>query len=466
MNSSKREHKQLPTTTAKAIATGSRVTGNGTTRFHHHRRRHRHKVERSAVRDARGDRNEKRLVDPKLARRRAIEAGANPIIISLALVTSLTLLLLAVPAIVTNTQAIKSQINDRDQSLPSGSHWSSLAVGSDGLSRATSIAAGGIKTASSSSSSPETKSVKPIKRARETRSSRSSSSNPLRSVKLAPDVSSWASLNNANGFNSNKRNSLELINDGQADTSSSVSNVASQFIPTRQTRQTNSSQKKCALILQRTYVRKLTNDIDNESDIEPTGRAERVCITYEHINEAIEEAKRRRNFRLSDELMEAIQSIEPTPPFISQLGELNLETVKVLKERFDLSPDEISEGLPLVDMSRTNFWPLCPLMVKPIKCDPTGRFRSFTGHCNNLDNPTWGASQTPFVRYLPPRHPDGIEEFRRSVVDEMPLPPARLVSSSVHRDADEPSGDLSLFIMVFGQVVDHELTQAAPPRGE
>jgi hypothetical protein len=238
----------------------------------------------------------------------------------------------------------------------------------------------------------------------------------------------------------------------------------------RLTRQTDSSQK-CALILQRTYVRRLSNDIDNTNsagtgELEPTGRAERVCITYEHVNEAIEEAKRRRNFKLDPELMLAIQSIEPLPPFISKLGELNLETVKVLKEQFDLSPDEISEGLPLIDMSRTNFWPICPLLVKPIRCDPTGRFRSFTGHCNNLDNPTWGASQTPYVRYLPAKHPDGIEEFRRSVVENAPLPPARLVSSTIHRDVDQPSGDLSLFIMIFGQLVDHELTQAAPPRGE
>lgn len=239
---------------------------------------------------------------------------------------------------------------------------------------------------------------------------------------------------------------------------------------TRQTRQTAQamaqSQSKCALILQRTYVRKLSNDIDNDSEIEPTGRAERVCITYEHVNEAIDEAKTRRNFRLSADLMDAVRSIEPTPPYISRLGELNLETVKVLKERFDLSPDEISEGLPLIDMSRTNFWTICPLLVKPIKCDSTGRFRSFTGHCNNLNNPTWGASQTPFVRHLPARHPDGVEEFRRSVLDDGPLPPARLVSSTVHRDIDQPSGDLSLFIMVFGQLVDHELTQAAPPRGK
>lgn len=233
---------------------------------------------------------------------------------------------------------------------------------------------------------------------------------------------------------------------------------------------------KCALILQRTYVRKLTgNDIDesvgldyNEqaAAIEPTGRMERVCIKFDDVNQAISEAKQRRQFQLTAELAEAIQSIEPAPPFIAQLGELNQETTKILAEKFDLSADEILNGLPLIDMSRTDFWPICPLMVKPIKCDATGRFRSFTGHCNNLKNPAWGAAQTPFVRYLAPKHPDGIEKDRVSVVDGSPLPSPRLVTSLVHRDHDSPSSDLSLLIMVWGQIIDHDVALAAPPRSK
>lgn len=232
--------------------------------------------------------------------------------------------------------------------------------------------------------------------------------------------------------------------------------------------------RKCALILQRTYVRKLTaaNEIESESldqdmvPVEPTGRMEQVCLTYDDVNKAIEEAKRLRAFKLTNELMEAVESIEPLPPFIAQLGELNQEVTKILTAKFDLSPDEILNGLPLIDMSRTNFWPICPLMVKPIQCDSTGRFRSFTGHCNNLNNPIWGAAQTPFVRYLAPKHPDGIEQDRVSALDASPLPAPRLVTSRVHRDVDRPSSDLSLLIMVWGQFVDHDVAQAAPPRSK
>lgn len=239
---------------------------------------------------------------------------------------------------------------------------------------------------------------------------------------------------------------------------------------------------KCALILQRTYVRRIaTNEVDDYADdqvskqdsgsdeegaVEPTGRSERLCITYGDVDGAIAEAKRRRNFKLTPDLQQAIDSIEPMPPYISQLGELNQEVSRLLANKFDLSPDEILNGLPLIDMSRTDFWSICPLMVKPIQCDPTGRFRSFTGHCNNLQNPSWGAAQTPFVRYLAPRHPDGIHMDRVSVVDGSPLPLARQVTSAIHRDVDSPSGDLTLMIMVWGQIIDHDVALAAPPRGK
>lgn len=242
---------------------------------------------------------------------------------------------------------------------------------------------------------------------------------------------------------------------------------------------------KCGLILQRTYVRRTGQSRDlyfetidnvnvdienldsngNSSVFQATDKKERICITYGHINAAVAEAKQRRKFQGLSE--DQVNSIEPKVPIVAQLGELNQEITKILSTQFDLSHDEIQRGLPMIDMSRTDLWPQCPLMVRPVECDPTGRFRSFTGHCNNLKNPTWGAAQTPFVRFIErAHHPDGIQEERRSVLDDSPLPSPRLVTSIVHRDHDQPSGDLSLLIMVWGQIIDHDLALAAPPRGK
>lgn len=236
---------------------------------------------------------------------------------------------------------------------------------------------------------------------------------------------------------------------------------------------------KCALILQRTYVRRRTDNsefydsgqagISNRQKEDPqffhvTDKKERICITYSQLNQAIAEAKKKRKFvSIPDE---QVSSIEPKVPIVSELGELSQEVTKILAKNFDLSVDEIQKGLPMIDMSRTDFWQICPLMVRPVECDPLGRFRSFTGHCNNLKNPTWGAAQTPFVRFLDPQHPDGIQAERRSALDDSPLPSPRLVTSIIHRDQDQPSGDLSLLIMSWGQIIDHDLALAAPPRDE
>lgn len=254
-------------------------------------------------------------------------------------------------------------------------------------------------------------------------------------------------------------------------------------LATPQAQQANSIggiQSKCALILQRTYVKKVSsskqaenggNDYDSNQDesnfserLLPTGKREQVCITYKDVNDAIAAAKQNRRFKPVPQ--SELDSIEPSAPVIAELGELNQEVTRLLAERFDLSLDEILNGLPLIDMSRTDFWRICPLMVKPVVCDASGRFRSFTGHCNNLKNPAWGAANTPFVRYLAPKHPDGIHKDRVSALDGSPLPSPRLITSIVHRDHDQPSGDLSLLIMVWGQIIDHDVAQAAPPRGK
>lgn len=40
-------------------------------------------------------------------------------------------------------------------------------------------------------------------------------------------------------------------------------------------------------------------------------------------------------------------------------------------------------------------------------CDSYAKYRTVNGSCNNLQNPTWGASMTPFYRYIDPEFSDG-----------------------------------------------------------
>ena len=104
---------------------------------------------------------------------------------------------------------------------------------------------------------------------------------------------------------------------------------------------------------------------------------------------------------------------------MAAIGEINMAATQIIADQFDLSNDELLNGLPLIDMSKSKFWQICPKLVRQdLKCS-LSRFRTMTGHCNNLKHPTWGAAMTPFARYLPPVHPDGIWIPRKSIVTEM-----------------------------------------------
>lgn len=199
------------------------------------------------------------------------------------------------------------------------------------------------------------------------------------------------------------------------------------------------------------------------------------------LDRAVEEAKTRRRYTRP----QGLRSMEPPLPAIDASGELALTTTHVLAERFKLSPDEILNGLPMIDVSRTRLWDECPDHVKPIPCT-VERYRTFTGHCNNLKHQSWGAAYTPFVRYLPPvyangqylgcmvthliqsGHPlnAGIDAPRVSVVDGSPLPSPRLITSTVHAEHDVPQGELSILIMSWGQFIDHDLTLSASPKSK
>ena len=85
------------------------------------------------------------------------------------------------------------------------------------------------------------------------------------------------------------------------------------------------------------------------------------------------------------------------------------------------------------------------------------------GSCNNLDNPLWGASNTPFQRTLLPVYSDGV--FKPKVAKSGDsLPSARLVSINIVPDVDAPSELDTHNVMQWGQFVDHDITHTPPFR--
>lgn len=224
----------------------------------------------------------------------------------------------------------------------------------------------------------------------------------------------------------------------------------------------------CVLILKRTYILKekkqldewgdkfVFNDIDSDEVKKKIHKSD-LCIKRIDVDKAIEEAKHKMKFETPDD----IDNLEVSDKSISSVAELNLATGQLLTKKFDLTHDEILNALPMIDMSTSKlFWnDLCPKHVRPMICSKS-RYRTITAHCNNLKHPSWGATKTPYSRYLPPDYADGLN-LPRASQNGQPLPSARLISSIVHRDSDEPSNDYSTAFASWGQLLNHDVTRAA-----
>lgn len=57
--------------------------------------------------------------------------------------------------------------------------------------------------------------------------------------------------------------------------------------------------------------------------------------------------------------------------------------------RYGLSYEDIENGLPQIDTSRTLIREVCPPFLSGVECR-AGKYRRFDGLCNNLEHPTWG----------------------------------------------------------------------------
>ncbi|KAK7014812.1 hypothetical protein SK128_017554 [Halocaridina rubra] len=94
---------------------------------------------------------------------------------------------------------------------------------------------------------------------------------------------------------------------------------------------------------------------------------------------------------------------------------------------------------------------------KNLTCDPLYQYRSIDGSCNNLGNILQGAAFRKYRRALFPDYADGVSAPRHDS-SGLPLPSARLVSSTISRLPNEESLDISMLHMSYGQFLDHDFT--------
>ncbi len=120
--------------------------------------------------------------------------------------------------------------------------------------------------------------------------------------------------------------------------------------------------------------------------------------------------------------------------------------------RNKLNLEQIVFGLPSMSLKGSSLLSDCPKgSSRPLTCYP-GKYRSYSGHCNNVENAEWGAANSPFARWLAPRYADGVSSPRTSVSGgSAALPSARAVSLAIHQGHESPFSHMTTLNTFFGR---------------
>ncbi|XP_022903530.2 peroxidasin [Onthophagus taurus] len=95
------------------------------------------------------------------------------------------------------------------------------------------------------------------------------------------------------------------------------------------------------------------------------------------------------------------------------------------------------------------------------------KYRNIDGTCNNLQNPLWGASLTPFRRILKPIYENGFSTpvgwNKETKYYGFPKPSSRLISTTlISTKKITPDTEITHMVMQWGQFLDHDLDHAIP----
>lgn len=147
---------------------------------------------------------------------------------------------------------------------------------------------------------------------------------------------------------------------------------------------------------------------------------------------------------------------------ISRIALISEEATKYLAQKYQLTRDQITFGLPTADVRGTILGDVCPVKVD-FPCQP-GKYRAYNGYCNNVQNPNWGVANRRYLRYLPPDYGDGISIPRQDSGNQF-LPSARSVSLGVHSDSDIPHPHLMSVTAIWGEFIYHDISHTPQMAG-
>uniref|UniRef100_A0A914UMF8 Peroxidase n=1 Tax=Plectus sambesii TaxID=2011161 RepID=A0A914UMF8_9BILA len=85
--------------------------------------------------------------------------------------------------------------------------------------------------------------------------------------------------------------------------------------------------------------------------------------------------------------------------------------------------------------------------------------RRYSGWCNNMQNPRFGASHSLYQRLLPPAYDDDVNSPRSVGVSGRLLPSPRKITTTVFGLASHESNERTIWMMQWGQFLDHDISR-------
>lgn len=137
------------------------------------------------------------------------------------------------------------------------------------------------------------------------------------------------------------------------------------------------------------------------------------------------------------------------------------EATKIAVNSFGLSIENILFDLRSIDVSKTVISEICPTFLMPVRCE-VSKYRTLTGMCNNLRNPSWASSRSAMARFLTPVYEDGISEPRSLAVSGQLLPNPRYISHIVHSGESMADHGITIMLTTWGQIIVHDINFGAP----
>uniref|UniRef100_A0AC35TFT8 SprT-like domain-containing protein n=1 Tax=Rhabditophanes sp. KR3021 TaxID=114890 RepID=A0AC35TFT8_9BILA len=117
---------------------------------------------------------------------------------------------------------------------------------------------------------------------------------------------------------------------------------------------------------------------------------------------------------------------------------------------------EVVDTFHKINFAPKNMGTKCVKKVFP--CDPTYKYRTPNGWCNNLKRPHFGIAFAPLMRLLKPAYDNKIDSVRSKMKSGKALPSTRVISNVLNEDKSPPnSNKFSHMVMQFGQFVAHDI---------